>query len=295
MMGELSFGGVDMNALSAWSASGLPCTYRAPSSVFTTAVEILGHGSAISGPIGATGTAAVAVYDVTIDSPAATITTDTYSTIRLERVTTNAGIVASGPITLIDFKSSGYLYSYWMATLRRASFVAGTASSYFSAGWDVENSVFARNPGGITFTYPDASRPQRFENNTVVDNGSSTMTSGTLDTRCLSGAGNGFRNNIVWSSFTPDPTSQVTSNCNHTYSLVYTGTSSAYPGTGNLLGDPAFVRISPSGSLPADFHLTAASVARDTADPSNPLADDMDGDARPANGRADIGADEYLP
>ena len=129
----------------------------------------------------------------------------------------------------------------------------------------------------------------------MVDNGSAAVQGGVLDLTCFNGAGGSFRNNIVWSSFAPYPTTYVVMGCPLTYSVVYTGTATPYPGTGNLLGNPAFVRMLPSGSLPADFHLTSTSVARDTADPANPLADDMDGDARPAGSRADIGADEYLP
>jgi hypothetical protein len=270
-------------------------TYAAPSTAITTTVDVLGHGATIQGAIAAAGTASVAVYDATIDSAFSNITIDSSASLRLERVTASTGMIVSGTITLIDVHSSFYIYSYKMATLRRVTFMGATAGSTFMGGWDIANSTFVRNTGGVTLSSPVAGSPQRFENNTVANNGSIFSQNQILDLKCVSGAGGVIRNNIVWSSFTPGSGSTVTSGCPQTYSLVYTGTASAYPGTGNLLGDPAFVRISPSGSLPADFHLTASSVARDTADPSSPLADDMDGDSRPANGRADIGADEYLP
>lgn len=271
-----------------------PGVYVGPAS-FAKTVDVLGHGSTIQGAVSAAN-GTIALMDLAIDSTAAYITTDSNADLRLERVTSNASMIISCTVTLLDVHSSGFIYSYKMATVRRSSFIGAAGQSFFMSGWDISSSTFARNAGGVQLSTPDGIHPQRFENNTVVDNGTWTTMSSVLDLKCYGGAAGVIRNNIVWSSFQPASGSTVTSGCtSQTYSLIYTGTSSAYPGTGNLLGNPAFVRLYPSGALPADFHLTAASVARDTADPSNPLADDMDGDSRPANGRADIGADEYLP
>jgi hypothetical protein len=61
-------------------------------------------------------------------------------------------------------------------------------------------------------------------------------------------------------------------------------------GTGNLDVDPVFV-----GSAENNFHLQSVSPARNAADPAATLAVDFDGDARPQEGRSDLGADEVKP
>ncbi len=69
-----------------------------------------------------------------------------------------------------------------------------------------------------------------------------------------------------------------------TYSdlILDTGAAFAWPGTGNIGADPLFVA---AGS--ADFHLTAASPARDTGEPAPATPLDPDGS------RADMGALQY--
>ncbi|HEX7839597.1 MAG TPA: right-handed parallel beta-helix repeat-containing protein, partial [Kofleriaceae bacterium] len=71
-------------------------------------------------------------------------------------------------------------------------------------------------------------------------------------------------------------------NCVWTYSDIG---PAPVQGTGNLSGDPRFV--DPAHD---DFHLQAASPARDAADPAATLAVDLDGDPRPQGAR-DMGAD----
>jgi hypothetical protein len=272
-----------------------PGSYAGLYDGITTSLDVLGHGATYTGHVSVwAGTSSFT--DLVIDSGGSGwLSTDTGATARFEHITTNNFVFSYGDITLIDVAASGSLTSTGMLTVEGSTFTDGNGSFTINGGWDITNSIFARNAEGITFSTINASLPHRFDNNTVVDNYNATVQNQTLDLKCMPGVTGSYRNNIVWSSFAPGAYSSVTMGCPLTYSLVYNGTSTPYPGTGNVAGSPAFVRPAPVGSLPADFHLTSTSVARDTGDPANPLANDLDGDARPVGPRADIGADEYAP
>ena len=56
-------------------------------------------------------------------------------------------------------------------------------------------------------------------------------------------------------------------------------------GSGNLMGDPAFVAA-------GDFHIGPTSAARDAANPAATSLRDIDGEPRPLGAGRDIGADE---
>lgn len=68
---------------------------------------------------------------------------------------------------------------------------------------------------------------------------------------------------------------------------TYTLSNESLPGATNVSGRPTF-RNAGAG----DFHLVAGSPGIDQADPAATLASDIDGEARPAGTRADLGADE---
>lgn len=266
----------------------------AATTALTSDVTVLGHGATIAGTI-TVNSGSASFFDLTMDGPYNQIACAAAASCRFERITTNIWVSGAGNITLVDFASTSAFSTTGTITIARSSFTDSLSGSMATGGWDITNTIFARNFHGLSLATPTAGRPHRFDNNTVVDNASIWTTSEVIDLKCVGSGLGSFRNNIVWSSFPPGSGSSVTTGCPLTYSLAYSGTSTAYPGTGNILGDPAFVRLHPTTTLPADFHLTAASVARDTADPASPLADDMDGDARPVGSRADIGADEYVP
>jgi hypothetical protein len=76
-------------------------------------------------------------------------------------------------------------------------------------------------------------------------------------------------------------------NCNHDYSNIEGG----FPaGTGNIDIAPLFADPDMD-----NYHLRASSPGIDQADPAATLNVDIDGDARPTDGRSDMGADEFVP
>lgn len=95
---------------------------------------------------------------------------------------------------------------------------------------------------------------------------------------CLGGGQRTVTNNIVVGA----GADQV-QGCGPTYTL----SNEVIAGTGNLVGAPTF-RNAGAG----DYHLAAGSMGLDAADPAATLATDFDGEARPHNGRSDLGADE---
>jgi hypothetical protein len=74
-------------------------------------------------------------------------------------------------------------------------------------------------------------------------------------------------------------------NCAWAFSIVPGNTPTL--GAGNITGDPMFVDVANN-----DFHLKPTSPCKDAANPAATLAEDFDGEARPAGSARDIGADE---
>ena len=146
----------------------------------------------------------------------------------------------------------------------------------------IRNNFFAGNGGALTnvggVRLDSSGAGSVFEFNTVANNVSSAgFASGLI---CSSVATHTFSNNIV----VGQSADQVSgTNCNFTYTL----SDEALAGTGNTTMQPMFVNVATN-----DYHLAAGSAGIDAADPAATLATDIDGDTRPQNGRADIGADE---
>jgi hypothetical protein len=153
----------------------------------------------------------------------------------------------------------------------------------------VRNSVFAANgnetsgnTGGVQIIGPGAGTI--FEFNTVADNVSLT---GSTQVSCNGGFA--MTNNIIVG--TDKPTFSAL--CTYSFSLFDAGAPVGNGNNNNLNGAPAFVSTSPTS--PMFYRIGAASAAKDNADPSATLKDDIDGTGtRPtgADMRRDIGADE---
>jgi hypothetical protein len=264
-------------------------------------VVILGHLSILSGGLDIKTSTTIRDASIIGDATHPIYCKGSGVRCELERVSTNAPITAGSELRLVDFSSSNYVIASKLLYMRRGRFVGASGSVTLlglqpTTGWDIANSTFARNATPVSFRGAgDPALPHRFENNTLVDN-SPGGSNNALDLSCSSGAAGVFRNNLVWrTSPSIGGGVSVSGECPMTYSMVYTGTSAPFPGTGNILGNPEFVRPVPVGSLPVDYHLLPDSQAIDRADPANAIAEDMDRQARPHGPRADIGADEYVP
>jgi hypothetical protein len=154
----------------------------------------------------------------------------------------------------------------------------------------ITNSIFVVNGdgsqstvGGLRLAPFGASR---FEFNTVADNTSTIGNEATRSLNCT--AALVVRDNIFRTNY--PGTTGVSPLCTVQFSLF----DQVAPATGdNKVGDAMFDRIDPlDPTHPAYYRLAPGSAAIDSADPSAAMTIDIDGDARPANGRSDIGADE---
>jgi hypothetical protein len=148
----------------------------------------------------------------------------------------------------------------------------------------VRNSIFVGNGaseganptefGGAFLNLPEAG--SGFEFNTLSGNLAAPGNPAGLDCNVLTGSF-AVSNSIVAGS---SPT-QVGSECQPDYVLSNQNLSAR--GVDNVTGSPTFASVG---------HLASGSLGINAADPDASLAIDFDGDARPAGGRSDIGADE---
>jgi hypothetical protein len=139
--------------------------------------------------------------------------------------------------------------------------------------------VMATMFGGVSIVNA-GSGTRQFEFNTVANN--------TADAGMITGVNcavlQTFSNNIVFDNATNGGRMSIGGTCSWAYSDIE-GTLIA--GTGNLNTSPSFVM---SGT---DYHLKSDSPAKNVADPAATLNVDFDGEARPQDGRSDMGADEF--
>lgn len=169
-----------------------------------------------------------------------------------------------------------------LLTVKQSIFLGnGGGIRSFGTQFDITNNIIANNGdqdenaiGGVALAAEGGT--QRFEFNTVVNN---LYHEGV---RCTSSSGimPVFPNNIVYGN-----SPRQISGCVWTYSNIGPGADT--PGIGNKNVDPLFV--DPANG---DYHLQAASLLENAADPSATTMIDIDGDPRPQDVAPDIGADE---
>lgn len=155
---------------------------------------------------------------------------------------------------------------------------AGGGIDINNAAAMIESSIIANNSGLFSsfrqVRYQNLNdKPQVFRFNTIVDasppSGEAVACSTTIA--------------LESSIFAVDDTTDALSNdCSATYSLFL---DDPPDGTGNVMGDPAFVAA-------GDLHIGPTSAARDAANPAPTSSRDIDGELRPLGSGRDIGADE---
>ena len=161
----------------------------------------------------------------------------------------------------------------------------GTTTYNLTNNFIYRNGATDSMVGGLSLGAASAGL-NRVEMNTIVDN-QATLTADAGGLYCASTLR--APNNLIARNRTgtTTPTTNlnankpVTGGCNLTDSQV-----------ANDVVDFAFVMS--EGSGPWDYHVGAGSMAIDRGVASD-LAVDVDGDARPYNGKVDVGADEYTP
>jgi hypothetical protein len=181
-------------------------------------------------------------------------------------------------------------------TLRSVSVTgnAGGGISITGGQFDIANSFITQNGGpssligGIDLAAVSGTGTHVIEFTTVASNAGNATVNAGINCGTVT-ASMTFSDNIIYGNQVSGGGRQLGGSiqCSATYSDIGPDTTA---GTGNLNMDPKFV--APSAG---DFHITANSTCKDTADPSATLSTDFDGDMRPQGTGRDIGADEYKP
>jgi Right handed beta helix region len=211
--------------------------------------------------------------------------------IRCQVVTAGAPTLHLRRVTL-DNNSVGVAATNCALTIERSTISGNTRGgvSISEGTFTLTNNMIVANGsvtsmfGGVSIGQISAGSPHVFAFNTVTVNGGADGTVTGVECNQVT-TPLVFSNNIVYGNQVTGAGSQVGgNNCSFTYSDIGPQTVA---GTGNIDMDPLFV-----DPTSGNFHLQAASRARDTADPDATLAVDIDGDLRPHDGRSDMGADE---
>lgn len=174
----------------------------------------------------------------------------------------------------------------------RSTIVGNVGGGIFTdatSTFNITNSFLVRNGaddsavGGASLG-ATSSGLNRFEMNTIADNRvSTTANAGGL--HCASGLR--APNNLIVRNYSNGLTGVLNANkptiggCNLDDSVLATDVTD-------------FTFVMPEGTGPWDYHIGPGSMAIDRGVTSD-IAVDVDGDARPFNGKFDVGADEYSP
>ncbi|MHB8793818.1 MAG: Ig-like domain-containing protein, partial [Thermoleophilia bacterium] len=101
-------------------------------------------------------------------------------------------------------------------------------------------------------------------------------------------------NSIIWGNSSGGAGNQISG----APTVSYTDVQGGYSGSGNIDADPLFVdfqqAIAGNPTTQGDFHILEGSPCRNWASNPDAPADDIDGDIRPQEGFADMGADEFI-
>lgn len=226
----------------------------------------------------------VAIYDLAITGNNDKGVVVDKSTLRLVRTT----------ITGCNKKDNRAVEAKTSSTLivSRSTIVANVGGGIITdatSTYNITNSFLVRNGaddsavGGASLG-ATSSGLNRFEMNTLADNRvSATANAGGL--HCASSLR--APNNLIVRNYSNGLTGVINANksgiggCNLDDSVIAT--------------DPAsFAFVMPEGTGPWDYHIGPGSMAIDRGVTTD-IAVDVDGDARPFNGKFDVGADEYSP
>lgn len=203
--------------------------------------------------------------------------------LELERVT-----IAHGQNTAVRSQRNSIIIIHRSTIAFNAE---GPALDLSNGQYEVTNSVIVQNGandnanGGVLLTPLQAGSMHTFAFNTVADNNSSRTGGRSTGIACTAAV---ISNSIV--------TGNMLTNCDGDYLLWNTGDNSPThtpEGTALIDDEPGFANTTDITS-PMFYRLSTTSMAIDAADPAATNTIDIDGDARPANGRSDIGADERL-
>lgn len=147
----------------------------------------------------------------------------------------------------------------------------------------INNIIFDNNSdrgGGIYFYNSEG----ELINNTLFDN------SADLEGGGIAGGGAPvyIKNTIVWGNNAPSHPEIYVAGSSE-WDIRYSDVAGGWPGEGNIDADPLW-----ANPAPGDFHLTWLSPCINRGTNEDAPSEDYEGDARPWQGTADMGADEFI-
>lgn len=287
--------------LTSTGASSGTCTQATPCNTFALGLAAVAGGRNVikAAPGTYTGPIDVNALTVTIFADGVTAQPASTEAILLVRNAADAtieglkitGVIGSGSTVAATCTGS-------TLRLRRSSIVANTGGGGVlldGCEFSLVNNVIAVNGSGTSLfggvKISDLSNPGMHEllfNTITANSGTSNAITGVECASVLTPLV--FSNNIVYGNPVMGLGTQVggSASCTWTYSDI--GPAQTVAGTGNINTDPMFV-----DPATRNFHIMPGSPVENLADAAATVPVDLDGDARPQDGRSDIGADELVP